>query len=120
MDGHCRDIADAVHVPDPAEEFILAEDVIGVLRQESEQVKLLGGEVFLRTVHKYTAGRLVDLQAPDLDHIIGLLSRTDQPLVAGHMGFYPGDQLAGAEGFCHIVIRSQSQAADLVDIIFFG
>ena len=41
MDGYGRDVADAVHIPDPAKELILAVDVVGILRQEGEKVKFL-------------------------------------------------------------------------------
>ena len=35
------------------------------------------------------------------------------------MGFHSRHQLAGAEGFCHIVVGSEAQATDFVDVVFF-
>ena len=36
------------------------------------------------------------------------------------MCFHSGNQLTGTERFCHIVIRSQTQTADLINIVLFG
>ena len=36
------------------------------------------------------------------------------------MGFHPGHQLTGAERLGHIVVRSQTQATDLVNVILLG
>ena len=120
MDGYGRDVADAVHIPDPAEELILAVDVVGILREEGEKVKFLSRKVLFCPVDKDAAGGLVDLESADLDHVVGLLSCSDQALVTGHMRLDAGHEFAGAEGLRHIVVGTESESPDLVDVIFFG
>ena len=120
MDCHGRDIADTVHVPDPAEELVLAEHMVGVFREEGEQVKLLGRKILLFSVYKHAAGGLVDPKSPDLDDVVGLLARSYQPLVPRHVRLHACDEFAGAEGLCHIVVGAQTQPPDLVDVVLFG
>ena len=120
MDRDRRDIADRFHVPDPAEQFFLAEYMVGILGQECQKIKFLGRKVLLNAVNIYSSGRLVNLQAADLHDIIGPGIGTDQALIAGHMGLYPGNQLTGAEGLGHVVVSAQAKAADLIDVILFG
>ena len=36
------------------------------------------------------------------------------------MGLYTGHHLAGAEGLCDIIVGSQAQTADLVDVVLLG
>ena len=78
VDCHSGDIADTVHIPDPAEKLILAEDMVGILCQECEQIKLLGRKILFRAVHKDTPCSLIDLETADLHDIVGLLAGADQ------------------------------------------
>ena len=91
--------------------------MVRVLRQEGQKVEFLGGKVLLLAVNPYTAGRLVNLKAPDLNDLILQASLSDQPLIAGQMGLHPGHHLTGAERLGDIVVRAQTQAPDLVDVI---
>ena len=94
--------------------------MIGMLRQESEQVKLLGGKVLFFPVDIDPPGCFVDLQAADLNDLIFRHPAPDQALIPGQMGLHPGHQLAGAEGLCDIIVSAQAQAADLVDVVLLG
>ena len=94
--------------------------MVGILGQEGQKIELLGCKVLFHPVDIDSSGGLVDLQAPDLDDVIGLLSGSHQSLIPGHMGLDPGHQLTGREGLGHVVVRPQAQAPDLVDIVLLG
>ena len=120
MHRHGSHIADGFHIPDLPEQLIFGKHMVRMLGQKSQQVKLFGGKLLLLIIDPYAAGCFVNPDSPDFDHIINLRVAADQALVAGQVGFHPGHQLAGGKRFGNIVIRSQPQAADLVDIILFG
>ena len=46
-----------------------------------------------------------------------LLDGSHKPLITCKMRLYSRHQLAGAEGLCHIIIRTQAESADLINVI---
>ena len=94
--------------------------MVRVFRQISQQLKFLGGKLFLLPVDPYPPGCLIDLESPDLNQIVLGGRAAHQPVVSGQMRLDSGHQLTGREGLCDIVVRSKSQAADLVDILLLG
>ena len=108
-----------IHIPDFTEQFFLCIYVIGMFCKEGEKIKLLTGKSFLHAVHSNSSGCLIDPDSPDFDQIIVFLSRTNKSVISCHMRLYPGNQLAGTEGFCHIVICTESKSSYLVDIVLF-
>ena len=40
--------------------------------------------------------------------------------VASQLGFHPGHQFQGIEGFCEVIVRPQGQAGDLVHVLHLG
>ena len=63
LDMHCNssNITDRIHITDLSEQFLLGKNIVGILGQEGQQVKLFGGKGLLHTIHIHTAGGLVDL-----------------------------------------------------------
>ena len=101
------------------EQFFLCIHMIRILRQESQQIKLFCGKVLLFTIHPDPPGCLIYFQAAYLDYFIFLMAAVHQPLVTGQMSLHPRDHLAGAEGFCHIIVRTKTQAPDFINIVLF-
>ena len=65
----------------------------------------------------------MDFQLADLEDVFVLrrgAGAARQPFIAADMGLDPGYQFAGAEGLADVIVSSQSQAPDLVDIFPFG
>ena len=89
-----------------------------VWREEAE-IRSNYNEALLRLRQRST-GRLVDLQSPDFDDLIVRHAASDEPLIPGKMSLDAGHHLAGAERLGNIVVGSQSQASDLVNIFFLG
>ena len=119
---HCDsgDISDRFHVPYLAEQFIFSIHMIRVTCKKSQQIKLLCRKILFLPIDPHSAGCGVDLQPPYLDDLVCLGGAPHKPLIAGQVGLHPGHQLAGAEGLCHIVVRSQSQSPYLVNVILLG
>ena len=88
--------------------------------KEGEQIEFLAGKGFFRAVNNHSARGFVNADAADLYNVVVLLTGANQTVVSCHVGFYPGYQLAGAEGLGHIVVGAQAQAADFVNIVLFG
>ncbi len=120
MHRHGRNVAHGLHVPDVSEQFFLREHVVRIHGKEGQQVEFLGRELLLLPVDPHAAGCPVDLQAADLDHFILLRLAADQSVVARQMRLHPRHKLARAEGLRHIVVRSEAEAADLVNIVALG
>ena len=118
MYRNSSDITDGFHIPDLTEELFFGKNMIGILGQERQKIKLLGGEVSLLTVHPEPPGGLVDLDPPDLNDVVFLRIASYQPVIPGHMGFHPGYQFTGAEGLRHIIIGAKPKAPDLVYVVF--
>ena len=79
-----------------------------MLRQERQQIKLLGRKRLLHTVHIDTSCSLINTDTTDLhDIILLLLVGSHQSLITGHVRLHTGYQFTGAERFGHIVIRTQ-------------
>ena len=66
FDMHCNggNVTDGVHIPDLSEQFFLGKHMIGILCQEGQQIKLLGGEGLLLSIHINAAGCLVNTASP--------------------------------------------------------
>lgn len=94
--------------------------MIGMTCKKSQQIKFLGRKVLLHSIDPHSAGCRVNLKPTDLDDLIGLSRTSDQPLITGKMGLYPCHKFTGAERLRHIIISSEPQSPDLINIIFFS
>ena len=83
-----------------------------------EKIKFLCRKGTLFSIHPDTSGRLIDFNAPYFDDIVFLHVAVHQTLITCHMGLYARHKLAWAKGLGHIIIGSQSQTSDLVNIVF--
>lgn len=99
MYRNSSDITDGFHVPDLTEELFFGKNMIGILGQERQKIKLLGGEVSLLTVHPDPPGGLVDLDPSDLNDVVFLRIASYQPVIPGHMGFHRATSSLGLKGF---------------------
>ena len=61
MNRNRSDVADGLHIPDLAEQLLLGKNMVGILRQEGKEIKLLGSKGLLLPIDPDTAGCLVDL-----------------------------------------------------------
>ena len=117
MYRNCGNIADRLHIPDFRKQLILRKHAIRILRQESQQIKFLGGKLLFLSIDPHPTGSLINLNTADLNNIILRHIASDQPLIAGQMRFYTRHHLTWAKGLRNIIIRTKTQTADLIDII---
>ena len=120
MDRDRRDVSDRLHVPDLAEQLVLREDVVRIFREKCKQIKFLCRELRLLAVDPDAARRLVNLQTADLDDVIFLRTCADKPLISREMGLHARDKLARRERLCDLIVRTETEAPDLVDVILLG
>ncbi len=81
MNRDGRDVADGLHIPNFAEKFVLGVDVVGVLREEGEEVKFFGGELGLFAVDPDAPRGLVDFDAADFDDVVLVDVGADEAVV---------------------------------------
>ena len=84
-----RNISDAVHVPDLAEQLFLGKHMIRILRKEGQKIEFLRGKLLLLSVYPDTSGRFVNFQTTDFNNVIFRPTRSDKALILGKMCLYP-------------------------------
>ena len=110
MHRNRSDISQRFHIPNLAEKLFLCKDMVRILGEECQQVKLFRSKILLFPVDINRLAVLSIFQSPDFNYLILRCSSANQAFISGHMGFYSGNHLAGAEGLRNIVIRAQAQA----------
>lgn len=121
MDRNGGNVTDGIHVPDLAEQLFLGIYMIGMLRKEGQQIEFLGGKGLFHTVHIHSSRSFIDAQSPDFHNVVlGLCIGANQSFVSGKMRFYPCYEFAGAERLCHVIVRTQTQTSDFINIILFS
>ena len=93
MHGNRGNISDGFHIPDFAEQLILRKYMVRILREKSQQVKFLRGEIFFFPVHPDPSGRLVNLDPSYFDDIIFRHPASDQALIARQVRLDTCDKL---------------------------
>ena len=117
MNRDGRDVPDGIHLPDFFKELLLAVDVVWVRGKKIEEIKFTGRKGDLFSVYEDAAGRAVDLDPPDFQDGDFRPAAAEQSLIAGEMRLDPRDKLARREGLCHIIVRAESEPADLIDVV---
>ena len=87
-------------------------------RKECQQIEFLRRKCTFFSVHPHTSCSCINLQSSDLDHFILLCRTSGQTVVSCQMRFYSRHQFTWTKRLCHIIIRTESQSPDLIDIIF--
>ena len=120
MHRYGRNISNRLHIPDLAEQFFLCKYMIRILCKKCEQIKLFRGECFLFAIDPHPSGRLINLDAADLNDLIFLHTASYQTLIPGHMRLYTRYQFTGTEGLCHIIVCSKTKTSNLVNIVLLS
>ena len=112
-----RDISDRLHIPDLAEELILGIDMIRILRKERQEIKFLCRELRFLAVDPDAPCRLVNFQTADLDDVVLVQVRPDQPVISGQMRLHARDQLTRRKRLRDVIVCAKPEPANLVDIV---
>lgn len=120
MDRNRGDIADGLHIPDFLKDLFLRKHMIRVLRQECQQIKLLICKSLFLAVDPDSSRGLINLYTTYLDNIILRLADADQSLISGHVRLHPGYHLTWRKRLGHVIIGTQSESVDLINIILLG
>ena len=110
-------VAEGVEAPDALEELVLAEGDAGILHEEEQEVEFAACEADFFAAAEYAArfGLDFELAREDGVMVFGGRGSACQAFVAGDMRLDAGDELVGAEGLDDVVVRTEAEAADLVD-----
>ena len=120
MHRYSGNVPNGLHIPYLAEQLLFGKHMVRVLGKEGQKVKFLCGKGFLLPVDPHAPGCLINFQAADFNQLIGRLPAANKALIPGHVRLHPGHHLAWAEWLGDIIVCSQSQTADFVNILFFG
>ena len=112
-----RDIPDGIHLPDFLEELGLRINMIRVRREEVKKIELLRRKGPLLAVHEYPPCVRVDFQSVDIENPGLLAAAVDEACVPRHMRLHTCHHLRCRKRLRHIVICTEPQATDLVDVI---
>jgi len=108
-------LVDAAGSPDGAEQGFVGEDAAGILREDDQEIELLGGEVDLIAAERDGVRLPVDVEVSFGDVL-------DGGLLAGELAQLradAGEELLDAEGFGDVVVGTGVERSDL-DVVLFA
>ncbi len=119
MYGNGCVVAHRVHAPDTFVQRFPAEYDLGILHQKQQQLIFPVFQLYVPAVHGDAAGVRVDGQ-PTKCHFMPGAQRFGQPLILCQMCLDARDKHAGRKRLFDVVVRTQPQAADLVNVLAPG
>ena len=117
MHRHRCDIPDGFHIPDLPEQFFLGVYMVRMTRKECKKIKLLGRKCLFFPIDPYASCSRIDLQTADLNDLVLFHRASSQPVISCQMCLHSCNQLTRAERLGHIIIRTKTQATNLINII---
>ena len=113
MHVHRPGLAREIGSPHVLEEGVASQDGAGIAGKGHEQVELPRAKVEPAFRHRRLTSARVDPEGADLDRAPASVRR----LGAAQDGLDPGHERTGIERLGHVVVRSELQADDRVDVV---
>lgn len=123
MDSDSTSIPYGVIIPDFLKEVLLGIDLAGVFHQKAKKLKLFGSKGNLLLPGPDSGVYPVYFKASNFHDIVFFFcapTHVCEPLESGKVGLDPGHQLPRGKGLCYIIIRTQTQTANLIYVVLSG
>lgn len=119
MNRHGGRFPQGFAAPDAIEEGFLAEDDVRILGKEQEEFKFLIRQGHFLPLDKDAVAAFVDFQIP-IAQDVAMGFTGCELFVPGQVAFDAGDEFIGTERLDDIVIGTEAEAADFIDIFLPG